>query len=200
MGNKKSRVIEVDNIQAHLNQCQQLGRRSTLWIDADCSVYGPVHLVKYQGMEFMLGEAHSDTTPPLGSLHYLVPPNLLVVPEFRLLEDSQPDTVDDLADILVGVAELCRDCDVGVGRKRLGYSNKWGIVGESNAEWAYQTVQDNPQIKGIYLSPQQLQSLKQGRPHPKHNSKKSDVFALGFMMMDIIFQEDLSQMFCYERL
>jgi hypothetical protein len=112
-----------------------------------------------------------------------VPPNLLVVPEFRLLEDSQPENVDELVDILIGVAELCRDCDVGVGRKRIGYSNKWGIVGENNPQWPYQTALDNPLAKGVYLSPQQLHSLEQGKPYPKHNSKKSDVFALGFMMM-----------------
>jgi hypothetical protein len=37
-------------------------------------------------------------------------PNLLVVPEFTLLEDSNPIEVDHLINILVGVAELCRDC------------------------------------------------------------------------------------------
>jgi hypothetical protein len=80
-------------------------------------------------MEFMLGEAREGKTPPLGSLHYLVPPNLLVVPEFTLLENANPIEVDDLINIIVGVAELCRDCDVGVGRGRIGFAGKWGIVG-----------------------------------------------------------------------
>jgi hypothetical protein len=80
-------------------------------------------------MEFMLSEAREGKIPPLGSLHYLVPPNLLVVPEFTLLEDTNPIEVDDLIDIIVGVAELCRDCDAGIGRGRIGFAGKWGIVG-----------------------------------------------------------------------
>lgn len=90
MGNKKSRIIEVDNIQAHLAKCQDLGKRSTNSFDSDCPVYGAVHFIRYNGMEFLLGEAHTNVTPPTGSLHYLVPPNLLVIPEFKLLESFKP--------------------------------------------------------------------------------------------------------------
>lgn len=38
----------------------------------------------------------------------------------------------------MGVAELCRDGEVGVGRQRIAYASKWGIVGEKPANWAYQ--------------------------------------------------------------
>ena len=92
---------------------------------------------------------------------------------------------------MMGVAELCREYDVGVGRKRIGNAEdaeKWGIVGERNPQWAYQEASQNPYVKGVYLSPQQMHSLQQGKPYPKHNHKKSDVFALGFMILEIIFQ------------
>lgn len=54
MGNKKSRVIEIDNIEAHLSKCQQLSKKSNSVAYEDCPVYGSAHLVKYNGMEFML--------------------------------------------------------------------------------------------------------------------------------------------------
>lgn len=88
---------------------------------------------------------------------------------------------------------------MGVGRLRIAFSGKWGIVGEKKPDWSYQAVLEDPATKGVYLSPQQLHSLKQGKSYPKHNSKKSDVFALGFMIMEIIFQQNFSELFDYEK-
>jgi hypothetical protein len=42
-------------------------------------------------------------------------------------------------------------------------------------------------------------SLSQGRPYRKSNRKKSDVFALGFMTLELIFKVNLSDVFCYKQ-
>ena len=36
-----------------------------------------------------------------------------------------------------------------------------------------------------------MMSLSQGKPIPKHNPEKSDIFALGIMLVEMIFQEKL---------
>lgn len=45
----------------------------------DCPVYGPVNYVQYKGLQFYLGESLTQTPPHPDSLHYLIPPNLLVI-------------------------------------------------------------------------------------------------------------------------
>jgi hypothetical protein len=41
-------------------------------------------------------------------------------------------------------------------------------------------------------------SLSQGKTVPKHSIEKSDVFALGIMLVEMIFQEKLGCMFDYQ--
>ena len=58
--------------------------------------------VRYKGMEFNIGSnssANQETPHPM-SIHYLVIPDLLLVPEFVLLEDISPSSVEELLDIL----------------------------------------------------------------------------------------------------
>jgi hypothetical protein len=38
----------------------------------------------------------------------------------------------------------------------------------------------------------------QNRPNPKYNPVKADVFALGLMLVEIIFGEDLSYIYDYQ--
>jgi hypothetical protein len=40
-------------------------------------------------------------------------------------------------------------------------------------------------------------NLSQGRPYRKSNRKKSDVFALGIMTLELIFKVNLSDVFAY---
>lgn len=48
-----------------------------------------MHYVRYKGMEFFLGESKNSKSPHSFSLHYLVQPNLLLIPQFQLLEEIQ---------------------------------------------------------------------------------------------------------------
>ena len=48
-------------------------------------VYGPVHYVHYNGMQFYLGQSLTEAAPHPMSIHYLIPPNLLLISEFTLL-------------------------------------------------------------------------------------------------------------------
>lgn len=41
-------------------------------------------------------------------------------------------------------------------------------------------------------------SLSQGKSIPKHSAEKSDVFALGIILVEMIFQEKLGFMFDYQ--
>lgn len=62
-------------------------------MNIDCPIYGMLHFVTYKDMQFYLGESQMSTAPPLIALHYLLPPNLLVIPEFELLEDTKPESL-----------------------------------------------------------------------------------------------------------
>lgn len=59
--------------------------------------------VRYKGMEFNIGNSSNQETPHPMSIHYLVLPDLLLVPEFVLLEDISPSSVDELLDIIKGI-------------------------------------------------------------------------------------------------
>ena len=60
----------------------------------DCSVYGKVHYVRYNDMQFFLGQSQSKSNPHPKALHYLIPPGLLVISEFKLLEDINPQSIE----------------------------------------------------------------------------------------------------------
>lgn len=68
-----------------------------------CPVYGEVHYVQYEDMQFYLGESVTKEVPHPMSLHYLVPPNLLVISEFNLLENINPSSLDNLLHIMSGI-------------------------------------------------------------------------------------------------
>lgn len=80
---------------------------------------------------------------------------------------------------------------VGVGRNRIAYARRWGVVGEQSVDWAYQQVLEGISYSGAYLSPQLMISLSQNRRIPKHNAEKSDMYALGIMLIEIISQKNL---------
>lgn len=55
-------------------------------------------------MEIYIGQALSSNLPSESVLHYLVPPNLLIIPKFTLLEHTKPSSFDSLIDLIEGVA------------------------------------------------------------------------------------------------
>lgn len=55
MGNHGSRTIHIDNVQDHLNSCQEIQALSNPFPILDCPIYGNLHYVSYNGMEFFLG-------------------------------------------------------------------------------------------------------------------------------------------------
>lgn len=75
-----------------------------------------------------------------------------------------------------------------MGRERIGFAGKWGIVGEKPMNWAYQEVLRDPEVHGVFLAPQLMLGLSQEKLYPKHNPNKSDMFAFGIMVLEIIFQ------------
>ena len=77
---------------------------------------------------------------------------------------------------------------LGIGYKRIAHNGRWGVVGELPTDWAYQQLFDGDS-EGVFLSPQQMISLSQGRPVPKCDLLKADMFALGIMLVEIIFME-----------
>ncbi len=139
-------------------------------------------------MEFNIGQSLASETPHPMSIHYLVLPNYLLVPDFVLLEDISPSSLDELLQIIKGISEMALEGDViGVGRNRIAHRDRWGVVGERDAGWTYQQVFDEGNAEGVYFSPQQMIGFSQNRPNPKYNPIKADVFALGLMLVEIIF-------------
>lgn len=55
----------------------------------------------------------------------------------------------------------------------------------------------NKKVEGVYLSPQLIKQLSQQKSSPVHNPIKSDIFALGIMLIEIIFSENMSCLFDY---
>ena len=79
MGNDGSRVIKIDNVQEHLNCCEELQAIGKDKNNIDCPIYGNVHYVRYNDMQFFLGQSQSKSNPHPKALHYLIPPGLLVI-------------------------------------------------------------------------------------------------------------------------
>lgn len=79
------------------------------------------------------------------------------------------------------------DHDIGIGYGRVAYAGRWGIVGEKPVDWGYKQIIEEDNCYGVFLSPQQMISLSQNRRIPKHTSEKSDVFALGIMLIQMMF-------------
>lgn len=91
MGSNGSRVLEIDNVEDWLSQCQPISQSSTFCDNSVCPVYGPVEYVSFQNMEFFLGKSQDATVPPhRSSLHYLIRPDYLLFPNFVLLENICP--------------------------------------------------------------------------------------------------------------
>lgn len=87
-----------------------------------------------------------------------------------------------------GVVELCKRTIVGVSYNRIAHAGKWGVVGEYNENWHCETIYQNPNAKGIYLSPQQMMALSQGLDPINCDLSKSDMFSLGILLLEIIFK------------
>lgn len=73
--------------------------------------------------------------------------------------------------------------EIGIGRKRVAFKDRWGVVGELDTNWTYQQVFEEGIIEGVYFSPQQMIALSQNRQNPYYNASKADVYALGIMLM-----------------
>lgn len=71
---------------------------------------------------------------------------------------------------------------LGVGYGRIAHNGRWGVVGELPTDWAYQRAAEGD-FEGVFLSPQQMISLSQGRPTARCDPLKADVFALGLMLV-----------------
>lgn len=75
------------------------------------------------------------------SIHYLVIPNYLLFPDFTLLEDLSPTSLNDLLSMIAGICEMAIEGGpVGFGHNRIAYKDRWGVVGELNSDWAYRQV------------------------------------------------------------
>lgn len=59
--------------------------------------------------------------------------------------------------------------DLGIGYDRIAYAGRWGVVGEQKANWAYQAALQGDITEGVFLSPQLMVSLSQGKHTPKHS-------------------------------
>ncbi|CAM6005877.1 unnamed protein product [Sphagnum balticum] len=76
-------------------------------------------------MEFNIAETASGAPPHAMSLHYLVANRLLIFPDFTLLEDLSPSSLQELLEMMKGIAEMGVECDwIGVGRSRIAYRDR----------------------------------------------------------------------------
>lgn len=57
-----------------------------------------------------------------------------------------------------GISKFLKDQqEVYVGRGRIGYANRWGLIGEKPDNWPYKQVLKDRNSKGVYLSPTLIQ-------------------------------------------
>ena len=92
-------------------------------------------------MNFNIAYSNTQEQPHPMSLHYLVQPDMLIFPEFTLLEDISPTSLTELLNIIESISEMATQGEaIGVGYKRLGFNKRWGIAGEQSPNWAYQQV------------------------------------------------------------
>ena len=125
-------------------------------------------------------------------------PNYLLFPDFLLLEDISPDSLENLLSIISGISEMAIEggC-IGVGYNRLAYKDRWAVVGEKPSSWAYEQVWEGA-VEGVFFSPQQMIAFSQGKNNPRHDPVKADMFALGIMLVEVIFKEELGFIYDYE--
>ena len=145
-----------------------------------------------------MGETVTGEEPAQHSLHTLVNQQILAIPDFTLLEEARPKSVEDLMDIMEGVGELCQRGFTGVAHRRIAHSGRWGIVGEYPENWISDSILGDPHTKGIYLSPQQIMQLSQGGDPTDCDLTKADMFAFGIMLIEIVFGESMGEIFDYE--
>ena len=144
-------------------------------------------------MDFNVAFSQNGETPHPRSIHYLVQPNYIIFPDFVLLEDISPASLPHLLSIIQGVCEMGVEGEeagrhIGVGYNRIGHKDRWGVVGELPEEWTYQQIWESGDEAGIYFSPQQMISLSQEKQAPKYDMEKADVFALGVMLVEVVFR------------
>ena len=125
MGIDNSRTIQMDNLQARLRKCIKREQKN-------CPIYGDVLEVEYDG--HILNVAHTQTgmEPRQDSVHYFIPPDALIFPNFTLLEDHCPDSLENLLDIILSICEMAMKSEgyIGMGKQRVAYFGRWGTVGE----------------------------------------------------------------------
>lgn len=155
--------------------------------------------MRYNGMDFNLARSETQEQPHLQSLHYLVQPDVLIYPDFVLLEDISPGEPAELFNIIDSICEMAlKGESLGVGYRRLGFNQRWGIAGELPINWAYEQVFNGGTTEGVFFSPQMMISLSQGRRIPRCDPYKADVFALGLMLVEIVFDDPLGKIYDYE--
>jgi hypothetical protein len=88
-------------------------------------------------MDFNIAKSQSEDpsiSPHPLSIHYLVDPGherYLIFPNFTLLEDLSPNSLEELLSIISGICEMSLSCEegIGIGYNRLCYNARWGIAG-----------------------------------------------------------------------
>ena len=87
-------------------------------------------------MDFNIATSQDDpnTSPHPLSIHYLVDPGnerFLIFPDFILLEDLSPSSLEELLSIISGICEMSLSSEegLGIGYNRLCYNARWGIAG-----------------------------------------------------------------------
>ena len=73
---------------------------------ADCPIYGQTQFIRFNDMNFNIAYSNTQEQPHPMSLHYLIQPDMLIFPEFTLLEDIVPASLTELLDIIESISEM----------------------------------------------------------------------------------------------
>ena len=84
-------------------------------------MYGLANYVKFNDMRLYMAQSKTQKDPPFNSIHYLVKPDLLLIPEFTLYENFRPSSIEVLLENLSSICDVC-GVGIGMGYKRIAKS------------------------------------------------------------------------------